>query len=63
MKKVVKSIISKLVFNILKNYMSYIGLLFLRGRMNIEKFKKLVSNLHDKMKSYSNKKFKARIKS
>ena len=43
--------------------MSYIGLLFLRGRMNIEKFKKLVSNLHDKMKSYSNKKFKARIKS
>ena len=46
-----------------KLYELYNGLLFSRGRMNIEKFKKLVSNLHDKMKSYSNKKFKARINS
>ena len=46
-----------------KLYELYNGLLFLRGRMNIEKFKKFVCNLHGKMKSYPNKKFKARIKS
>ena len=50
MKKVMKGIFSKLIFNILKNYINSIVIydLFLPERMKIEKVKKLVTNLHDK---------------
>ena len=39
MKKVMKDIFLKLMFNTLKNYMNF---------MKIEKFEKLVTNLYDK---------------
>ena len=41
MKKVMKYILLKLMFNILKNYMNFI-------RMKIEKVEKFVANLLDK---------------
>ena len=47
MKKVMKDIFSKLLFNILKNYMTYNDLPFLPERMKIEKVEKLITNLHD----------------
>ena len=44
-----KHIFSKLVFNILKNYMKFImNLPLLPKFIKIEKVKKLVANLHDK---------------
>ena len=51
----IKDILSKFIFNILKNYMKFIIIylfsLFLPGRMEIEKVEKLVANLHDKIES------------
>ena len=52
MKKVIKDIFSKLMFNILKNYVNL-----------CEKVKKLVTNLRDKTEYSIFKKFKTSIKS
>ena len=40
-----KEILLKLIFNILKVYMTFT---FLSGKMKIEKVEKLLANLHDK---------------
>ena len=49
MKKVMKDIFLKLIFNILKTYMNFIMIYhFLLERMKIETVEKLVANLHDK---------------
>ena len=49
MKKVMKDIFLKLIFNILKTSMSFIMIYhFLLERTKIEKVQKLVANLHDK---------------
>ena len=49
MKKGMKGIFLKLMFNILKNYMNFIMIYhFCHRRMTIEKVEKLVDNLHDK---------------
>ena len=49
MKKVMKDIFLKLIFNILKTYMNFIMIYhFLLERMKIEVVEKLVANLHDK---------------
>ena len=45
MKKVMKEIFLKLIFNILKVYMTFT---FLPEKMKIEKVEKLLANLHDK---------------
>ena len=48
-KKVMKDIFLRLMFNILTNYMDFIMIYtFLPERMKIEKVEKLVANLHDK---------------
>ena len=48
-KKVMKDIFLKLIFNILKTYMNFIMIYhFLLERMKIETVEKLVANLHDK---------------
>ena len=46
MKKVTKDIFSKLMFNILKNYIKFFYQ-FLPERMKIENVQKLVTSLHD----------------
>ena len=49
MKKLMDDIFSKLMFNILKDYMNFILLYhFYQKKMKIEKVEKLVANLHDK---------------
>ena len=49
MKKGMKGIFLKLMFNILKNYMNFIMIYhFCHKRITIEKVEKLVDNLHDK---------------
>ena len=51
MKKVIKDIFSKLMFNVLKNCINFIMIYhetILPERMKIEKIEKLVTNLHDK---------------
>ena len=48
-KKVMKDIFLKLIFNILKTYMNFIMIYhFLLERMKIETVEKLVATLHDK---------------
>ena len=47
MKKVIKDIFLMLMFYLLKNYMNFM-IYNLPERMEIEKVKKLVTNLHDK---------------
>ena len=54
MKKVMRDIFLKFMFNILKNYIIYI--------MKIEKVDKLAANLHDNTECYTHKKFKTNIK-
>ena len=63
MKKVMKHIFLKLMFNILKNYMNFIIIyhFYLRGK-TLKKLGKLVANLHDKTECYTHKKFKRSIK-
>ena len=49
MKKLMDDIFSKLMFNILKDYINFILLYhFYQKKMKIEKVEKLVANLHDK---------------
>ena len=49
MKAVMKDCLLKLMFNILKNYVTFTMIYhFLPERMKIEKVEKLVANLHDK---------------
>ena len=48
-KKRMKDIFSKLMFNILKNYLNFTMIYhFYRKKMKIEKVEQLVTNLHDK---------------
>ena len=48
MKKVIKDIFSKLMFNFLKNYINFIMICqFYLKKMKIEKVEKLVTNLND----------------
>ena len=46
MNKVMKDIFSKLMFNILKNYMKFI--MIFHFSQKVEKFEKVTTNLHDK---------------
>ena len=63
MKKVMKDISLKLIFNILKKIPKlHNDLLFLTERMWIKKVEKFVANLHDKTKCYTHKKFETSIK-
>ena len=55
MKKVMKNIFLKLMFNILKNEF-HDDLLFLPERMRIERVEKLVANLQDKTEYVIHKK-------
>ena len=48
MKKEIKDIFSKIMFNILKSYMTFSIILFSLERMKIEKFQKLLANWHNK---------------
>ena len=49
MKKVMKDILLKLIFNILKNYMNFMMIFsFSPDRKKIEKVEKLVANFDDK---------------
>ena len=49
MKKMINDICSKLMFNILKNYLNFIMIYhFFSERMKIEKAENLVANLHNK---------------
>ena len=49
MKKVMKDIFSKLIFNILKNYMNFTMIYhFYLKESKLKKVEKLVTNLHDK---------------
>ena len=46
-----KDVLSKLKFIVLKNYMNFIMIYRFYERMKIEKVKKLVTNLHEKAES------------